>query len=281
MSSFALKTKENLCSLNIKSLCCKKSLFFGIIFYGAKFGIDEITFFTECEELCTLCERLLLECYEADCDIEYFSSGFRVKLKDREAISAIIRDKNKMKYCTSCKLHYLRGAFLACGTLNSPDSSFRLELSAKRNLDELKSLLSELSLKYSSTVRSGENLIYIKESESICDFLNYIGARNAAFTLINEKIVREIRNKVNREKNCDTANISKATAAAKVHRDAIEKLIKENKLKLLPESLRETAKLRIEYPEATLTELSELHENKISKSGLNHRLKKIVEFANQ
>lgn len=280
MSSFALQTKIGLTELHVKGLCCKKSLLYGMMFYGAKFGISDITFFTECEEVATLIERLLLECYEGICDIEYHSGGYLVTIADFDTLGALARDRYKYKQCQNkCQAHYLRGVFLATGTLNSPDAAYRLELSFKRNWDELCRRLSEMNLNYKTTQRNTENVIYIKECESIEDFLNYIGAMNAAFTLMNEKIKREIRNNVNRQNNCDTANIKKAIAATKVHIDAILKLQDNNRIQLLPKTLQETAGLRLAFPDMPLGDLAAMHEPKITKSGLNHRLRKIVEFS--
>ncbi len=277
--SFAIETKSSLCDLHLKNLCCKKSLLFGMLFYGARFGISDIVLFTECEGVTTLIERLLLECYGGICDIDYYSSGFRLVINDQQTLTELMRDKGKYKECSRCNSHYLRGIFLSCGSINSPDSSYRLELSFKRDTNELIKMLAELNFNFKVTERSGENVIYLKESESIEDFLNYIGALNAAFTIMNEKIKREIRNDVNRQKNCDTANIKKTVNANRKHIEAINKIKNHNKMGMMPENLRETAKLRLEYPDVSLAELADLHDPKITKSGLNHRLKKIVEFS--
>ena len=279
MSSFTLRTKTALTELHTKSLCCKKSLLYGMLFYGTKFGISDITLYTECEEVSSLLEKLLLECYGGVCDIEYYASGFRLTISDFDTLGSLARDRYKFKQCPKCQAHYIRGIFLACGSVNSPDSSYRLELSFKRNGDELTERLKGMNLNFKTTLRNGENVIYIKESESIEDFLNYIGAMNAAFTLMNEKIKREIRNDVNRAKNCDTANIKKSIAATKIHVDAILKLQDDNRIQLLPKPLQETAGLRLAFPDMSLSDLADMHEPKITKSGLNHRLRKIVEFS--
>ncbi len=279
MRSFSLQTKSALTELHTKSLCCKKSLLYGMLFYGAKFGISDITFYSECEEVTTLLERLLLECYGGVCDIDYHAGGFMLTINDFDTLGALAQDRYKFKQCPKCQAHYIRGVFLSSGTLNSPDASYRLELVFKRNGDELIKRLEGMNLNFKTTVRNGDNVIYMKESESIEDFLNYIGAMNAAFTLMNEKIKREIRNDVNRAKNCDTANIKKSIAATKIHVDAILKLQDDNRIQLLPKPLQETAGLRLAFPDMSLSDLADIHEPKITKSGLNHRLKKIVEFS--
>ncbi len=279
MVSFSLQTKAALTELHTKSLCCKKSLLYGMLFYGAKFGISDITFFTECEDVASLMERLLLECYGGVCDIEYHSGGFLVTINDFDTLGSLAQDRYRFKQCNKCQAHYIRGVFIACGSVNSPDASYRLELCFKRNGDELVERLNGMNLNFKTTVRGKVNVIYIKESESIEDFLNYIGAMNAAFTLMNEKIKREIRNDVNRAKNCDTANIKKSVAATKIHIDAILKLQEDNRIQLLPKPLQETAGLRLAFPDMSLADLADMHDPTITKSGLNHRLKKIVEFS--
>ncbi|MBQ4561054.1 MAG: DNA-binding protein WhiA [Clostridia bacterium] len=224
-------------------------------------------------------ERLLLECYGGVCDIEYHNGGFLLTISDFDTLGALAQDRYKYRQCNKCQAHYIRGVFIACGSLNSPDSSYRLELRFKRNGEELVERLRGMNLNFHTTLRGNDNVIYIKESESIEDFLNYIGAMNAAFTLMNEKIKREIRNNVNRAKNCDTANIKKSITATNIHIDAILRLQDDNRIQLLPKPLQETAGLRLAFPDISLSDLADIHEPKITKSGLNHRLKKIVEFS--
>lgn len=281
MSSFALQTKESLCNINVKGLCCKKAQLFGILFYGAKFGIDEITLYTESEPVAALTERFLLECFGGVCDIEYYSGGIRVIIKDKNTLSALMSDKRKHQNCPKCNINYLRGIFLACASINDPAKSYRLEFALRRNTDELTELLGNIPVFPKQTLRKGVNVVYIKESESIEDLLNYIGATTAAFALMNEKIKKEIRNSINRANNCDTANIGKAITASRKHIDAILKLKEQNRLGVLPENIRITAQLRIENPDASLQELADMHEPKITKSGLNNRLKKIIEFSKE
>lgn len=280
MSSFALKTKESLCELNVKGLCCKKAQLFGMLLYGAKQGIDEMVMYNESEAVISAVERLILECYGGECEIEYFANGFRLILKQRSTITEMMRDLSKKSPCSKCYSSFLRGVFLATGTMNDPEKSYRLELKSLRKLDDIYEILDGISVNYSTTQREEYNIVYIKNSECIEDFLNYIGATSAAFDIMNAKITKEIRNSINRANNCDTANIAKAVNASKKHVDAIKKLKKENRLSMLPKNIRVTAELRLANPGVSLNELAAMHEPEITKSGLNHRLKKIIEFAN-
>ena len=137
---------------------------------------------------------------------------------------------------------------------------------------------SQLSFPARRTVRRGVSSLYMKESESIEDFMTYIGAAQASLSIMNAKIMRDIRNNVNRRMNCDAANIYKTTGAATGQIHAIKHLMETGRIDFLPDNLKITARLRLENPQASLEELAQLHEGNISKSGVSHRLAKIVDF---
>lgn len=180
--------------------------------------------------------------------------------------------------CSECRSVFLRGVFIKCGTIVKPDSGYHLELIMPDSAaaDAVSAILNDSGLAPKTTVRKGTPVLYYKESEAIEDFLNYIGAHKAAFELINMKILKDIRNNVNRAANCDAANITKTINAAQVQVDAISALIESGKIEEIPSELRETAYLRLQYPDLSLSELAQLHAPPISKSGLNHRLNKIM-----
>lgn len=182
-----------------------------------------------------------------------------------------------------CKKAYLRGAFLASGSINNPEtSSYHLEIFNfdKEHNESFCDLLNSFNLRARTLERRNGFITYIKEAEKITEFLIIIGAHTALFKFEDVRIVRDMRNSVNRLVNCETANLNKTIGAAFRQVESI-KLIKESiGLDALPERLQEIARIRLTNQEATLGELSELmvHE-KISKSGINHRLKKIDELA--
>ena len=184
--------------------------------------------------------------------------------------------------CAECARHFIRGAFIACGSITNPGRAYRVEMTipdaAKNEL--FCEFLCENGLPPKRTKRASQYVLYYKESESVEDFLTVIGAQKALFKIMDTRIYKEIRNNANRIVNCETANIDKTVSAATTHISAIEQLKNEDKLALLPEELRVTAELRLDNPDISLTELGEAHDPKISKSGVNHRLKKIVDFAN-
>lgn len=181
-----------------------------------------------------------------------------------------------------CKKAYLRGAFLAGGSVNNPEtSSYHLEIFnfyEEHNVS-LCELLNDFGLRARTLQRRNGYITYIKEAEKITEFLIIIGAHNALFKFEDVRIVRDMRNSVNRLVNCETANLNRTIGAAFRQIESIRYIEKEVGLEALPERLQEIAKLRIEHQDVSLRELGELMKEKISRSGVNHRLKKIDEFA--
>lgn len=174
---------------------------------------------------------------------------------------------------------FLRGVFLSCGNVTDPAFGYHLELvppNAEKR-DRLADFISGRSVLMKSSSRSGKPFLYSKDSENIVDFLAYIGAMRHSIDVINAKILREVRNNVNRKVNCETANIEKTARAAGKHLDDIEYIWSVKGRDYLPPELRETAVIRRENPSLSLKEISALL--KISKSGVNHRLRKISETA--
>lgn len=184
-----------------------------------------------------------------------------------------------------CKRAYLRGAFMAGGSVNNPEtSSYHLEISSlyKEHNDSLCELMNKFGLNSRTLERKKGYITYIKEAEKIADFLNIIGAHVALMKFEDIRIVRDMRNSVNRLVNCETANLNKTISAAMRQVENIRYIHDTVGLDVLPEKLREIADLRLEHPDVTLKELGELVSGtKISKSGINHRLRKIDEIANK
>ncbi|WP_067840230.1 DNA-binding protein WhiA [Amphibacillus sediminis] len=184
-----------------------------------------------------------------------------------------------------CKRAYLRGAFLAGGSINNPEtSSYHLEIANayQEHNDALCQLMNDFDLHARILERRKGYISYIKEAEKITEFLNYTGAHQALLRFEDVRIMRDMRNSVNRLVNCETANLNKTIGAAFRQVENIKFIEKTVGLNALPDKLQEIARLRVEHQEATLKELGELVSGgKISKSGINHRLKKIDQFAEQ
>lgn len=185
--------------------------------------------------------------------------------------------------CQSCRAVFIRGAFIACGTVSSPKHAYHLEfLTPNEELAEkLSALLDESGFpaKKISRAHRGTLGLYYKDSETISDVLAFIGANDAAFRLIDEKIYRDLRNNANRQANCETANIDKTITAATNQLDAIYSIIDSGRAALLSDELKETLDLRAAHPDFSLEQLAEIHSPPLTKSGVYHRLKKIQKFA--
>ncbi|WP_077624836.1 DNA-binding protein WhiA [Sediminibacillus massiliensis] len=192
-----------------------------------------------------------------------------------------ISEKFTAKTC--CRRAYLRGAFLAGGSVNNPEtSSYHLEIYNfhKEHNDALCELMNTFELRARKLERKKGYITYIKEAEKITEFLTNIGAHQALFKFEDIRIVRDMRNSVNRLVNCETANLNKTIGAAFRQVENIKFIDKTVGLQALPDKLQEVAALRVQHQEVSLKELGELvSTGKISKSGINHRLRKIDEFA--
>ena len=182
--------------------------------------------------------------------------------------------------CDSCRSAFLRGSFLALGTVNDPHKSFHMEWKlAPARARLLSAVLSDQGYPPRMITRTEYVGVYYKDSAAIEDLITLMGSSTVLFEVINSRIERDIRNNENRATNCVARNIEKTIAAATRQMEAINRLVETGKLASLPASLQETAALRYANPDASLDELVTLHSPSISKSGLNHRLKKIVDAA--
>jgi DNA-binding protein WhiA len=184
-----------------------------------------------------------------------------------------------------CKRSYLRGAFLAGGSVNNPEtSSYHLEIASlyKEHNDSLCELMNKFGLNSKTLERKKGYITYLKEAEKITEFLNIVGAVNALLRFEDVRIVRDMRNSVNRLVNCETANLNKTIGASIRQVENIRYINETVGLNILPDKLREIAELRLHYTDVTLKELGEMVTGStISKSGINHRLRKIDEIADK
>lgn len=183
--------------------------------------------------------------------------------------------------CPYCVSHFVRALFCLHGSVTDPAKRYHLEFSFRSSgeSEALLSLLAAQGMDARLTVRKNLHILYLKNGESIADFLAYMGANTAAFDFMNSRINREFRNTVNRQVNCDTANIEKALKASQNQIRIIRRMQETGALQTLPDALRETAELRIRYEQLSLKELGEMHELPITKSGVNHRLSRILDAA--
>ena len=182
-----------------------------------------------------------------------------------------------------CRRAFIRGAFLSAGSISNPEKSYHFEIVCSTNqmAGQLQDVMNTFSLDAKTVKRKRYYIVYIKEGAQIVEVLNIMGAHIALMDLENMRIVKEVRNSVNRRVNCETANIGKTVSAAVKQLEDIQYLIDASEFKCLPVGLREIAQVRLDYPNATLAELGELLTPAIGKSGVNHRLRKLSELADR
>ena len=297
--SFSIEIKKEFSEIKSKKSCCRFSFLLGILADAEIDENNEIRLNVTGEEVYgividaigkvhkgaidTSKETLLgMEIYRIKFTSPLFCDMIK-KAEKSETVEEIFENSKCMD--ESCVKSLIRGAFISFGTVNEPQKGYHLEFKMK-NAERaafIYRLLSEAGFEPKiANRRTGTSVgLYYKNSTAIEDLLTYLGAVKSVFDFINVKIEREIRNSVNRSTNCVAGNISKSVSAAQKQVAAISSLDSVGKLSLLPDELFETAKLRVENPSASLSELALLHEPPISKSGLTHRLAKIIEFAEE
>lgn len=305
--SFASRTKKELVSL-VVSDCCARSELSALTKVNGVVNLSNsgirIEFQTQNATIARRYVKLLRQLYDVKIElltrklmrlnkgnvyIIRITTHAEMILNDLMLIDMndkVIKDELITSNC--CKRAYLRGAFLASGSVNNPErSSYHLEITVNNEklAYELKDLCNEFELNARTLKRKKGVIIYIKESEKISDFLRIINATNAVFDFEDIRIFRDMNNNVNRIRNCDIANLNKSWEAANKQIDNINLIADTLGLDILDEKLQEVAILRMKYPDSTFLELSELYQEEynrpISKSGINHRLRKINEIADR
>lgn len=297
--SFSGNVKSELCRTEVEKNCCALAEAMGTLLFANTFSADCIRLVTESKDFGARLPRLFRkglgvsfdQLPEADAggkltyaitDPEKIRKVFSTcGFSAQTSISLHVNFALLEKEC--CRRSFLRGAFLAGGSVTDPEKRYHLELSTThlKVSRETGTLMREMELTAKETERKGSSILYYKQSDSIEDFLTAIGAPVSAMAVMSAKIEKDWRNDANRKTNCDSANVDKAVAASQEQLAAIRKLEKAGTLETLPEKLRQTALLRREYPESTLTELAQLHEPPISKSAVNHRMRKIMALATE
>ncbi len=182
-----------------------------------------------------------------------------------------------------CRRAFLRGAFLAAGSISDPQKGYHLEIvcSSEQKAEQLQQIIRGFSLDGKIVMRKRSYVVYLKEGEQIVDALALMGANVALMNLENIRILKEMRNQVNRKVNCETANLNKTVSAAVKQIEDIRYIESTVGFGGLSQELEETARLRLKYPEATLQELGEMLTQKVGKSGVNHRLRKLGVLAEE
>ncbi|MBE6761355.1 MAG: DNA-binding protein WhiA [Ruminococcaceae bacterium] len=294
--SFTSDVKSELTKIET-STCCKISECYGILLFGRAFSEKLISVSTESEEVVERLCHLLQSCYSVQPHIsgggtkrDYFTVSIDDEQKCTEILNSlgyfgfelgdsVIKYQNIEDEC--CKISFIRGAFLASGMVSDPNKEYHAEFPIRNAAltNEFYEILCEMGLKPKISARGSTHIIYFKESENIEDLLTTIQATNHTLELAGIKVYKDMRNHYNRLSNCEVANISKTVNAAVAQKQAIEKIKQKGAYETLSGELKFAAELRQKNPEASLTELVKLSGNTITKSGLNHRLNRLVTIA--
>ncbi|MBP3494091.1 MAG: DNA-binding protein WhiA [Oscillospiraceae bacterium] len=297
MQSFAFKVKSELCRAHIQRACCARAEAYGVLLYCNTFNFREVRIITENPEFAARLPRLFRRAFDLKFDRvpEDDNKGKLVfQITETEKLEKIVNQlgydprQNLVLHVNyglledeCCRTSFLRGAFLAGGSVTDPEKRYHLELTTSHNQAsrEMVTLIEEMGFLPRSVMRGSNSVTYFKQCEHIEDFLTTIGAPAASVEMMTAKLNKEISNAANRATNCDMANVNKALDAAQEQCEAIEILQDAGRLELLPKQIQETALLRLKYPDLSLVQLAERSDPPVTKSCINHRLRKIMETA--
>lgn len=292
--SFSQDVKNELIQIEYEKSCCEKSLIYGMCIFGKSFSSYGIGMQSENEGIAILYKRLMKKHCNVECEIitSPAKRSYSISIDEKKDCDKILgsfghlgggslKINHSVFDCEECTHAFLAGAFLSCGTVSTPQKDYHLEFSVPYlNLSKsFVTLLEEMEIAPKSSTRKGYNIIYFKDSGAIEDCLYLMGAPSAMFEMMNVEIVKDIRNKANRTANCEAANIEKTVRASFAHIKAIEKIEREKGLDFLKQDLKDMAVLRRDNPELSLSELAKA--SGLSRSGVNHRLSRIVKIAEE
>ena len=295
--SFSSEAKKELCRDRLERRDDAEAESYGVLLYCHSFSPREIRIITASPDFAARLPKLFKRAFSLSFDIlpPEHAAGKR---------SFVITDEAKLKHIFEtygqeiggtlshhvnfgvleeerCRASFIRGAFLAGGSVTDPEKRYHLELATAHHSvsREVNALLLDMGFSPRETQRAGNALLYFKQADVIADFFTAIGAPNTAMGVMTAKVEKEMRNTVTRQINCDSANADKTVAAAQEQLAAIRRIVKDyGSLDVLPEPLRDAALLRVTNPEASLADLAQLSFPPVSKSCLSHRLKKLMNY---
>ncbi len=292
--TFSQQVKSELCEPRVERRCCAVAEAYGILLYCNTFSPTQIKITSSCDELCRRLPILFKRAFSLAFDElpdkaegkRSFVINDRAKIKeiydtfgnDVGTLSLHINFGVLEENC--CKASFVRGAFLAGGSITDPNKRYHMELATSHYSvsREAYSILLDMGFSPKEAERKGNHLLYFKRSEHIEDLLTTVGASLSAMEVMSAKIEKDMKNSVNRKVNCDSANADKVVAAAQEQMEAIRRIDKLYGLDSLPDKLQEAALLRFANPEASLADLAMLSYPPVSKSCLSHRLRKLLNY---
>ena len=302
--SFSADAKRELAAVDTQKICCQRAECYGLFLFAKAFSFQEIALVTESAPVARVAAQLAAELCGCMADIssalvhrgrEWLSFTVTIPGRDQRAemmhlfaqpLNAInLRLQMDMLEKPCCERSFLRGAFLSCGTVTNPKKDYRLEFTVPfmklaNDLQQVLAGLDGIALQPGIANRKGNFVVYLNGSGNVEDLLTFMGAQNASMEVMQEKMLKEVRNNVNRRTNFETANLDKTASASARQLLAIQAVIAGPKgWEAFPEELRELAWLRYQNPEMTLRELEGRLTERVSRSGIHRRFHKILEMA--
>lgn len=294
--SFCSKAKAELCKIPISKTCCAVAESYGVLLFCNTFSPTSIRIVTESRDFAQRLPKLFQKAFSLKFDqTPETEQGKQIFSMDDPRKLHRIYDVFGLEAATTvalqvnlgileedcCRVAFLRGAFMAGGSVTDPEKRYHLELATShlRVSREVKHLMEEVGFAPKCVTRAGSHVLYFKQSDQIEDFLTTLGAPVCAMGIMEAKVEKDLRNGVNRRVNCETANLGKAVDAAQEQLAAIRRLKERGLYEELPQKLKETAQLRQDHPEATLLELSQMQDPPVSKSAINHRMRKLLDLS--
>lgn len=287
--SFSSEIRKGLCQIPKECETCIPSELAGIMSFSGQLNADMLRFVTEKKYIAEKITQNIADCtgakvlYEGERNIKIEISDAKILDRIRECTNFADEKFEKKLDGECCKKAFIRGAFIGGGCVTDPDASYHLEFDTRYKIsaERLCHVIEEFGIVPKLTYRKGHYLVYLKGSDDIAHILGLIGANMGALKFYSVQMEKDVRNSINRQINCEVANQRKISKAATHQIAAIKKIKANEAMGKLPDVLQEIALLREKFPDASLKDLGEMMTPPLGKSGVNHRLNRIIEYADQ
>lgn len=308
--SFSVTVKNELAHFKTEKECCRKAELVGFLRMGGNVSIGgkgkiSISMETENAAAARKMFTTVREVFGLKAEILMYKKRklrknqiFIIRVPSQEGIEILLKllgllsgdiwgagmeeaDLNQVITGSCCARSYLRGVFLGGGSINNPEGNYHLEITTadERHCHLIVELLSQYDIAAKTMERKNSYIVYLKESDQIVEFLNVVGAHHSLLEFENTRVMKDMRNRVNRLVNCETANLNKLINASMRQAEDIRLIDEKIGIEKLPLSLREIARIRLEFPESSYKELGDMMSPPLGKSGVNHRMRKLTEIA--
>ena len=294
--SFSKKVKKELSQIEPEKQCCLAAQSYGLLLFGRSFSSSSIRILTESEDVARMYTDSSLNFTGIEPTVEITKSGkYSVKFTSQEDRGLILNSFGHSSNDVTLRINranfeddccygaFIRGAFMSCGTITDPNRNYHIEFVVQHQklAGDLMAVLKDVEIEPKLSRRGNNYVVYCKYSNFIEDILTLMGAVDSSLDVMGIKMVKSVRNKINRQINFETANMSRTIDASLLQIVAIEKIREKGMFDSLPEQLRTIAKIRLENPDMSLGEIQKEIGDGISRSGVNHRLNKLVKIAQE